>query len=129
MQETCDAFLCYIFILPTCRSTSFHSVLQQLQYGHCPYFYVCADSWTILFMSQQLVKPHGLALLTPTTSGFRDVMKKQGITYEMPLVQTVKSEHEDLEGADKWLKSMIDTQVSLYPLMSNHIMTSRTPRV
>lgn len=77
-----------------CRSSSFHSAFQLLHYGHCPYFYVCANSLTILFLSGQVVKPNGIALLVPTTPGFRDAMKRQGIQYNMPLKMGPHSKDE-----------------------------------
>lgn len=103
-----------------CRISAFNSVFQLLQCGHCPYLYVCADLVTILFVSDKIVKPHGIALLTPTTPGFRDAMRKQGVTYEMPLVETsthAKYETADLEDTS-WFKAATapDTKRLLYPL-------------
>ncbi len=98
----------YYYVTDCSRSTSFHSVFQLLHSGYCPYFYVCAKSTTILFLSAQVVKPCGVALITPTTSGFREHMRREGISFNM--VSTMKPSspsREEGEVVDEWLKSII----------------------
>ena len=118
-----DLSACNCHVYST-RSTSFHSLFNLLQHGHCSYFYVCANTLTILFLAEQAVgSRQSLALITPTTSGFRAAMKKQGVKFAMPLAtEAQRKEHhlDELEGDNKWLKSMVtpDTKTSLYPLTS-----------
>ncbi len=61
-----------------------------------------------------------LALIAPTTSGFRAAMKKQGLKFALPLA-AMETCHEldGLEGANNWLKSMVtpEAKISLYPLI------------
>lgn len=65
----------------TSRSTSFRSVFQLLRMGHCPYFYLCANHFTVLFVSADVMGcAHTTALLAPTTGGFRQALRKEGET-------------------------------------------------
>ena len=49
--------------------------------GHCPYFYVCTNSFTALFLSMATSKDNKvIAYLTPTTSGLRQALTKEGTT-------------------------------------------------
>lgn len=58
------------------------------------------------------MKPHGLALLSPTTLGFQEAMRKQGVHFSLPLVDRV-SEGEQEEDANDWLKSMVDLDAQI----------------
>lgn len=52
----------------------------------CPYFYVCANSFTVLFRAAGIggkVETH--ALLTPTSRGLRTALKEEDIEFTMPL--------------------------------------------
>lgn len=73
---------------------------------------------TILFLAGSEVPPHGGALITPTTSGFRRALSRQGVEFSLPLCSSRESQQiEEVEGADKWLKEIVapDTPLSLYP--------------
>lgn len=65
---------------------SFQSLFQLLRARHCPYFYCCANGFTVLFRAAGIggrVETH--ALLTPTTSGFRAALKQESIEFTLPL--------------------------------------------
>ena len=64
----------------THRSTSLCSVYQLLKCGRCPYFYLCANQFTVLFAAAGVRGcPSISAIITPTTSGMRDALRKEGI--------------------------------------------------
>ncbi|XP_043478339.1 protein downstream neighbor of son homolog [Leptopilina heterotoma] len=65
---------------------SFRSLFHLLRARQCPYFYVCANSFTALFRAAGICGLSELhALLTPTTRGFRKALKQEEIEYTMPL--------------------------------------------
>ncbi|CAD6215984.1 GSCOCG00004288001-RA-CDS [Cotesia congregata] len=72
-------------------SESFRSLFHLLRAGQCPYFYVCANTFTVLFRAAGICGISEVhALLTPTTRGFRQSLKQQDIEYTMPLRTTGK---------------------------------------
>lgn len=77
---------------------------------------MCANSLTILFLSGQIAKPNGVALLSPTTLGFRSAMKRQGIPFNMPCSDSNDDSNDEvsrLDDASTWVKGMV-TQEALY---------------
>ncbi|XP_078040115.1 humpty dumpty isoform X2 [Augochlora pura] len=67
-------------------SESFRSLFHLLRAGQCPYFYVCANNFTVLFRAAGICGiSEAHALLTPTTRGFRQSLKQEEIEYTMPL--------------------------------------------
>lgn len=72
--------------LQTAWTDSFRSLFQLLRTRQCPYFYVCANSFTVLFRAGGL---NGFtemnAMITPTTRGLRHVLKQEEIEFTMPL--------------------------------------------
>eukprot|EP00731_Ephydatia_muelleri_P016766 Em0009g1190a len=99
---------------------SFRSVFQQLRAGQCPYFYLCANNFTALFLSTGSGKDSKVvAFLTPTTSGLRQALTKEGIEFSFSVAsnsnhtQQVPVAHgdsdealEDESAANSWLNSM-----------------------
>ncbi|XP_038048090.1 protein downstream neighbor of Son-like isoform X2 [Patiria miniata] len=69
-------------------SESFRSVFYLLRSGHCPYFYLLAHQYTVLFRAAGVggVK-HIHALFNPTTKGLRDAFKEEGIDFSLPLAK------------------------------------------
>ncbi|XP_052872507.1 protein downstream neighbor of son homolog [Anopheles cruzii] len=66
--------------------TSFRNLFQLLRARQCPYFYVCANTFTVLFRAAGIggrVETH--ALLTPTSRGMRAALKQEEIEFSMPL--------------------------------------------
>ncbi|XP_067000489.1 protein downstream neighbor of son homolog [Anabrus simplex] len=65
---------------------NFRSLFQLVRALQCPYFYVCANNFTCLFRAAGiggLTDIH--ALLTPTTRGFRQLLKDEDVVFSMPL--------------------------------------------
>ncbi|CAB3234607.1 unnamed protein product [Arctia plantaginis] len=65
---------------------SFRSLFQLLRARHCPYFYVCANTFTCLFRAGGLCGvSEPCALIAPTTRGFRQALRQEDVEYTMPL--------------------------------------------
>ena len=74
----------YVFLV-VCRSSSLCSVYQLLRCGLCPYFYLCANQYTVLFVSAGVRGCSSLsALITPTTSGMREALQREGLYHIYP---------------------------------------------
>lgn len=72
--------------------TSLHSLFKLLKSKHCPYFYLCANNFTVIFRTSGVagsVDAH--ALITPTAIGLRNLLKEEGIDFTMPFHQTVQT--------------------------------------
>lgn len=85
---------------------SFRALFQLVRALQCPYFYLCANSFTVLFRAAGVggfVETH--AFLTPTSRGFRAALKQQDIEYTMPLRPSA-----DKENPNKSLDSGTETQ-------------------
>lgn len=62
-----------------------HSLFKLLKTKYCPYFYLCANNFTILFRASGITNANDAhALITPTTIGFRRLLETEGIPFEMP---------------------------------------------
>lgn len=58
---------------------SFRSLFQLLRAKQCPYFYFCANTFTILFRAAGICGFSDIhAVITPTTRGFRQALKQEG---------------------------------------------------
>ncbi|XP_013063543.1 protein downstream neighbor of Son-like [Biomphalaria glabrata] len=71
---------------------AFTSVYQQLRSGICPYFYTCTHQFNVLFRC--LRTPDGAsisALLSPSTRGLREMLRKEGVEFRMPNLREQKS--------------------------------------
>ena len=63
-----------------CRSTSFNSIYHLYQAGICPYFYVIAQNFVILFLLKGFAGTQANTVyVTPTTTGFRKALRTDGI--------------------------------------------------
>ncbi|XP_043259784.1 protein downstream neighbor of son homolog [Colletes gigas] len=72
-------------------SESFRSLFHLLRAQQCPYFYVCANNFTVLFRAGGICGiSEAHAFLTPTTRGFRQLLKQEEIEYSMPLSKDFK---------------------------------------
>lgn len=100
-------------------SDSLRSLFQLIRTGQCPYFYVCANNFTILFRAAGISgfsDPH--VIITPTTRGFRKLLTQEDIEYKLPLKSSKKIEdyefldslvEEENEGDttdENWLKNL-----------------------
>ena len=69
--------------------TSLHSLFKLLKSKHCPYFYLCANNFTVIFRASGVagsVDAH--ALITPTAIGLRKLLKEEGVEFSMPFHPT-----------------------------------------
>lgn len=87
---------------------SFRSLFHLLRARQCPYFYVCANTFTALFRAAGICGVSEVhVLLTPTTSGFRQLLKQEEIEYTMPLRQNGKRRSDVTESGYDTLDSSI----------------------
>ncbi|KAJ1523521.1 hypothetical protein ONE63_001372 [Megalurothrips usitatus] len=78
---------------------SFQSLFQLVRARQCPYFYVCANNFTCLFRAAGMCgisETH--ALTTPTTRGFRQLLKEEDVEFTMPLKKN-SIKRKSLDGA------------------------------
>ncbi|XP_041834715.1 protein downstream neighbor of son homolog [Melanotaenia boesemani] len=72
-------------------SVSLSSLYNLLKSRLCPYFYLCSYQFTVLFRAAGLAGSGNItALISPTTRGFREAMKAEGIEFSLPLVEKRK---------------------------------------
>ncbi|KAL5291176.1 DONSON family protein [Megaselia abdita] len=65
---------------------SFKGLFQLLRARQCPYFYMFANSFSVLFRAAGIGgKVEMNAMLTPTSRGLRNALKQEGIEFTMPL--------------------------------------------
>ena len=63
---------------------SLKSLYQLLKAKHCPYFYVCANSFTCLFRASGVAHSNDIqVLMTPTTTGLRKLLTDEGIAFAL----------------------------------------------
>ncbi|KAK4881478.1 hypothetical protein RN001_004797 [Aquatica leii] len=98
-------------------SDSLRSLFQLLRTRQCPYFYVCTNTFTVLFRAAGICGYTEMnALISPTTCGFRQLLKQEDIEFTLPL-RGSKFEQNMLDGngdctdeeeplQDRWLESM-----------------------
>nr|CAG4649496.1 EOG090X09DI [Scapholeberis mucronata]SVE93736.1 EOG090X09DI [Scapholeberis mucronata] len=85
---------------------SFRSLFGLLRARQCPFFYVCTHQFTVLFRAAGIggvAEIH--ALLTPTTRGLREILRKEDISFSMPLKKnqdqtTPVNEDSEIKGSD-----------------------------
>nr|CAG4651982.1 EOG090X09DI [Triops cancriformis] len=119
-----------IFTDPVCQQRlqedwweSFRSLFQLVRARQCPYFYFCAQQFTVLFRAAGIAATEEIhAFITPTTRGFRELLKNEDINFTMPLkakqetpndtnVPSQKTKDamildEENDSEDEWLKDM-----------------------
>lgn len=99
-------------------SDSLRSLFQLIRTGQCPYFYACANNFTVLFRAAGICGFSDVhVFITPTTRGFRHILKEEEIEFSMPLktkkdfdedqeLPDVHNEMDQEETNDDWLKSL-----------------------
>ncbi|KYQ51495.1 Protein downstream neighbor of son like protein [Trachymyrmex zeteki] len=81
---------------------SFRSLFHLLRARQCPYFYVCANTFTVLFRAAGICGLSEIhALVTPTTRGFRQSLKQEEIEYSMPLREDSKRRSDTTDSNSK----------------------------
>lgn len=97
--------------LQTAWTDSLRSLFQLIRTRQCPYFYVCANNFTVLFRAGGIggfTEMH--AMITPTSRGLRHLLRQEEIEYKMPL----KSKRLSDQGYDTG-DSTISSQSSEIP--------------
>lgn len=106
--------------LQSAWSDSLRSLYQLIRTRQCPYFYACTNNFTVLFRAAGICGFSDVhVLITPTTRGFRQMLRQEDIDFVMPLQKkrvsdlgyetdsTVSEKALDEEAPDEhWLKSM-----------------------
>ncbi len=65
---------------------SFRNLFQLLRARQCPYFYVFANTFSVLFRAAGIGGRSEIhAFLSPTSRGFRQMLKQEDIEFSMPL--------------------------------------------
>uniref|UniRef100_A0A674H9M0 Downstream neighbor of SON n=1 Tax=Taeniopygia guttata TaxID=59729 RepID=A0A674H9M0_TAEGU len=116
-----DCQLCQRCLFPA-RSVSFTSLYNLLRARLCPYFYVCAPQFSVLFRAAGLAgSAVPTAAIAPTTRGLRDAMRGDGIEFSLPLLEESRSRKrkkgeileeeptpsdDDEDGSFSWLEEM-----------------------
>ncbi|XP_049839001.1 protein downstream neighbor of son homolog [Schistocerca gregaria] len=82
---------------------SLRSLFQLVRACQCPYFYVCTNTFTCLFRAAGIggfSNTH--AFVTPTTRGFRQLLKEEDVVFTMPLKKsnTSGSKRSSSEGTN-----------------------------
>ena len=119
-------FRCLFYLIfLSCRSTSFRSLFQLFRLGTCSHFYLCTSTLTILFLTSDPGSPQ--AVISPTTSGFRRALNREGVEFSIPLntSQPVPDEgpheNESDDECSSWIDSVIGaerravTKTTMYP--------------
>ncbi|XP_063699934.1 protein downstream neighbor of son homolog [Culicoides brevitarsis] len=77
---------------------AFRSLFQLTRSRQCPYFYVCANSFTVLFRAAGIggrAETH--AFLTPTSRGIRQAMKSEDIEFTLPLKKSNDANNRSID--------------------------------
>lgn len=70
----------------------FMNLFQLLRARQCPYFYLLANQYSVLFRAAGIGGRSEMhAILTPTTKGFRKILKKEDIDFTQPLKTSTKA--------------------------------------
>ncbi|XP_011633899.1 protein downstream neighbor of son homolog [Pogonomyrmex barbatus] len=89
---------------------SFRSLFHLLRVKQCPYFYVCANTFTVLFRAAGICGLSEIhALVTPTTRGFRQSLKQEEIEYSMPLRKDSKRRSDTGDSDSKTVDTTSNT--------------------
>ncbi|XP_071423583.1 protein downstream neighbor of Son [Pithys albifrons albifrons] len=84
-------------VLKSDWSVSFTSLYNLLRAGLCPYFYVCCWQFTVLFRAAGLAGSAALtAAIAPTTRGFREALRSEGIEFSLPLVEESRTRKQKI---------------------------------
>lgn len=99
---------------------SFRSLFHLLRARQCPYFYVCANTFTVLFRAAGICGLSEIhALVTPTTRGFRQSLKQEEIEYSMPLRKDSKR-RSDMSDPDSKTADVMSNTVDCQQEIEKH---------
>ncbi|KAH8381991.1 hypothetical protein KR009_001270 [Drosophila setifemur] len=128
---------------------SFRGLFQLLRARQCPYFFLCANNFTVLFRAAGVGgRAESHALVTPSTRGMRQALRQEGIEFTMPLKSethgnvndgsfteeststssliqdpsedSVPPVHEDEDEDEDWLESLGVDERELRRIQSSH---------
>ena len=92
--------------------SSLRSLYHLIKTRQAPYFYICAHSMTILIRSSGVGGINEVhVLITPTTSGFREALKREGISFVLPFMDKkydATSNTESTIGSNSVTSGLID---------------------
>ncbi|RMX55849.1 hypothetical protein pdam_00025724, partial [Pocillopora damicornis] len=82
--------------------SSFRSVFNMVRVGFCPYFYLVANQNTMLFQAAGINRDDAVqVVITPTTKGFRDALRSEGINFTMPHLEVKGKKESGPESQDE----------------------------
>uniref|UniRef100_A0A1B0CJJ5 Putative downstream neighbor of son n=1 Tax=Lutzomyia longipalpis TaxID=7200 RepID=A0A1B0CJJ5_LUTLO len=80
---------------------SFRSLFQLLRARQCPYFYVCANSFTVLFRAAGIGGCSEIhAILAPSSRGMRAALRQEDIEFRQPLKSKANETPEKTANAE-----------------------------
>ena len=81
--------------------TSFQSVYQLVKARQCPYFYLLAPGFTVLFRAAGIGGSQEMtALLGPSSTGVRAALRREEIEFSLPLFKQTEEETETAPECD-----------------------------
>ena len=82
---------------------SLKDLYDLLKVRHCAYFYLCANSFTVLFKASGVGGINEMsALICPTTEGIRKKLKEQGIEFSLPFYENEQQNSQNDENEVNW---------------------------
>jgi len=76
--------------------SSLQSAYQLVKARQCPYFYLLAPNFTVLFRAAGVAGTQEIsALVAPSTSGLRAALKREDVEFSLPLYKPRQEEDED----------------------------------
>ena len=110
--------------------TSLQSVYQLVKARQCPYFYLLAPNFTVLFRAAGVSGGQQMtALVSPTSTGVRAALKREEIEFTLPLFRSRDAGEEESEGPEcdttnEFLESL-GIEADSLPGLSNHAPKNR----
>lgn len=82
--------------------SSLRSLYHLVKTRQCAFFYICANTFTVLFRSAGVAGVDQIhAMVTPTTSGFRALLDEEGISFSLPFAdQNGETSFEETPGVE-----------------------------
>ena len=111
--------------------TSLQSVYQLVKARQCPYFYLLAPNFTVLFRAAGVSGAQQMAaLIGPTSTGVRAALKREEIEFSLPLFRSREAEDDDqsqgpeCDTTNEFLESL-GIEADSLPGLSNHAPKNR----
>lgn len=92
--------------------SSFKDLYDLIRARQCAYFYLCAHSFTALFQAPGVGGIDEIHVyITPTTDGFRKMLKEEGIEFSMPLLEKEIELSKEEEKADEEKEKALNEEI------------------